>query len=259
MSGVAAGAAVLYDCRVTHRRHAVPRLRFAYRLLYLLVDIDRLDAVAQSLWLFSHNAFNLFGVDDRDHGGRRRGALRVWAETTLRAAGLAPDGGRIRLLCLPRICGYAFNPLSLWYCESRDGRLRAVIAEVRNTFGERHSYVLERAGDAIGWTQAIDKDKVFHVSPFLELQDSCYRFRVEAPAGRLRVAIHETLRGVPVLDASMAGQRHSLSSAALLRALLGMPWLGVKVVAAIHWQALRLWWRRAPFFSKPLPPSSEIS
>lgn len=259
MNGVATGIASLYDCRVVHCRHAAPRLRFGYRLFYLLVDIDRLDDLSQALWLFSHNAFNLFGIDDRDHGSRRRGGLREWAEAALRGAGIAPDGGCIRLLCLPRICGYAFNPLALWYCESRDGRLQAVIAEVRNTFGERHSYVLERGGAAVEWLQAIDKDKVFHVSPFLELQGSRYRFRVEAPAERLRVAIREILHGMPVLDANLSGRRRRLSSVALLRVLLGMPWIGVKVIVAIHWQALRLLWRRAPFHSKPLPPSSEIS
>ncbi|WP_028080415.1 DUF1365 domain-containing protein [Solimonas soli] len=251
--------AALYDCRVVHRRHLAPALRFRYRLLYLLVDIDQIEALSRSLWLFSYNRFNLFSLHDRDHGGRRPGALRAWAEDALRAAGIVPDGGRIRLLCLPRLLGYAFNPLSLWYCEARDGRLRAVIAEVRNTFGERHSYVLERGGAAIDWLQPIAKDKVFHVSPFLDLRGGRYRFRLEAPGERLRVAIHETLHGAAVLDAGMAGERRALSSGALLRALLGMPWMTVKVVVAIHWQALRLFLRRAPFYPKPLPPSSEIS
>lgn len=253
-----ADAASLYDCQVMHRRHVAPSLRFRYRLFYLLLDVDRLDALSRALRLFSHNGFNLVSVHDRDHGSGAPGGLRAWAQTVLQGAGIALPGGRIRLLCLPRVLGFAFNPLSLWYCEDRGGRLRAVIAEVRNTFGERHSYLLDGAGEAIDWQRPVDKDKVFHVSPFLDVAGR-YRFRLEAPGAALRLAIHETCEGTPLLDASLAGRARALSDRRLLASVARMPWVTFKVVLAIHWQALRLWRAGASVRRKPSPPSLEVS
>jgi uncharacterized protein len=255
---MAAVGASLYDCRVTHRRHAAPQLRFSYRLFYLLVDIDQLDALPLALRLFSHNRANLVSLHDRDHGSGAPAALRSWAEGLLRGAGIDLQGGRIRLLCLPRVFGFAFNPLSLWYCEDRAGVLRAVIAQVRNTFGERHSYLLDGAGRPLDWQHPVDKDKVFHVSPFLDVAGR-YRFRLEAPGAALRLTIHETRDEAPLLDASLTGRARALSDPSLLASVARMPWVTVKVVLAIHWQALRLWLAGAAIRRKPAAPSLEVT
>ena len=184
----------LYPARVMHRRLVAPLYRFVYTVFYLLIDLDRIDDAARSARLFSHNRFNLLAFHDRDHGDGQPLGLRPWAEGLLRQQGIELDGGRIRLLCMPRLLGFAFNPISLWYCEHRDGKLRAVIAEVRNTFGEKHSYVLASGGAPMAYEQAQDKDKSFHVSPFFDLVGR-YRFLLSEPGERLRVAIHETREG----------------------------------------------------------------
>jgi DUF1365 family protein len=245
--------ACLYATRVMHRRRVAPYYRFLYRVFYLLVDIDRLDEAAQHCALFSHNRFNLLSLHDADFGARSRGGLRTWAETLLAQQGIDLAGGRIRLLTLPRLLGFAFNPISLWYCEHRDGRLRAVIAEVSNTFGERHCYVLASAGAPLTYEQEFQKEKCFHVSPFFDTVGR-YRFRLTAPEQRVRVAIHETREGVPILDAVLAGERRPLGNAAILKLALAMPLMTFKVVAGIHWEALKLWLRGARFHRKPPPP-----
>jgi len=245
--------ACLYAAQVMHRRLVAPYYRFIYRVFYLLLDIDRIDEAAGCSRLFSHNRFNLLSFHDADHGDGRPGGLRAWAEQVLAAQGIALDGGRIRLLALPRLFGFAFNPISLWYCEHADGRLRAVIAEVRNTFGERHSYLLASDGAPLAYQQEHHKEKCFHVSPFLDVAGR-YRFRLTEPAARLRIAIHETRDGRPLLDATLAGERRPLHSAGILRLAAAMPLMTLKVVAGIHWEALKIWLRGARFRKKPQPP-----
>ena len=254
--------AALYAARVMHRRRVAPLYRFVYRLFYLLWDIDRIDEALRGRWLVSHNRFNLLAVYDCDHGDGSVGGLRRWADAQLAAQGIGSATGRIRLLALPRVLGYAFNPIALWYCDGADGRLRAVIAEVRNTFGERHAYVLDygtaSAAGADPYQQQIDKHKCFHVSPFFDVVGR-YRFALSEPGERLRVAIHETRDGQPLLDATLAAERIPLRDASVLKAVLGTPWMTVKVVAAIHWQALKLWLRGARFHRKPVPPAEPVS
>ncbi|MBL6749636.1 MAG: DUF1365 domain-containing protein [Nevskia sp.] len=250
-------AAALYTARVMHRRRVAPFYRFVYRLFYVLVDVDRVAEAAAGLRLFSHNRFNLAAFHDRDHGDGS-GALRAWAERVLAGGGIALDGGRIRLLALPRLLGFAFNPLSLWYCEHRDGGLRAVIAEVRNTFGEKHCYLLAAGGLPLQDSTPLEKDKCFHVSPFLDTAGR-YRFVLSLPGERLRVAIHESRLGQPILDATLAAERRPLTDGALLRLAAAMPLMTLKVVAGIHWQALKLWLRGAKFHRKPRPPELPVT
>ena len=249
--------ACLYDCRVMHRRRVPPYYRFVYRLFYLFVDIDCVGADCSGLRWLSHNRFNLVSFHDRDHGDGS-GELRGWAERLLGEAGIRLEGGRIRLLSLPRLFGYAFNPITLWYCEHANGSLRAVIVQVSNTFGEKHCYLLHADGSVMPYAVELAKDKCFHVSPFFDLVGR-YAFTLEEPAQRLRVVIHEARAGEPILDATLAGERQPLSDTALLRLLAAMPLMTVKVVAAIHWQALKLWLRGARFHRKPPPPALPAS
>ena len=254
---LASEAACFYSCRVMHRRLVAPFYHFVYRVFYLLLDIDRIDAVARGPRLFSHNRFNLLAFHDRDHGDGS-GALRPWAEQVLGGGGIDLAGGRIRLLAMPRLLGHAFNPISLWYCEHRDGSLRAIIAEVRNTFGEKHCYLLSAGGGAMPYEGQYEKDKCFHVSPFFDLVGR-YRFTLGEPGERLRVAIHETREGRGILDATVAGQRVVLRDGAILKLVALMPLMTLKVVAGIHWEALKIWLRGGKFHRKPEPPQLGVS
>lgn len=251
-------AGSLYPSRVMHRRLVAPLYRFVYRLFYLLLDVDRIGELDRTLRLFSHNRFNLVSFHDRDHGGGEPGGLRAWAERMLAAEGVRLDGGRIRLLCLPRLLGFAFNPIAVWYCEHRDGSLCAVIVEVRNTFGERHSYLIASGGRPLTYEGPHEKEKCFHVSPFMDLAGG-YSFRFSEPGETVRVLIHETRAGAPLLDATLAGERAALTDGRLLAQVAAMPWMTLKVVVGIHWEALKLWLRGARFHRKPEPPALEYT
>ena len=250
--------AALYPSRVSHRRLSPKAYRFVYRVFYLLVDIDRLDETSNRLRLFSRNRFNLLSFHDRDHGRGEPGGLRLWAESLLHERGVELAGGRIRLLSLPRVFGYGFNPISLWYCEHADGSLRAVIAEVHNTFGERHSYLLASGGAAMPYQQVHEKDKCFHVSPLMDMEGR-YRFEFTDPAERSRLVIQEYRRGELLMVATLAGERRALTDGNILKQVLTMPWMALKVVAGIHWEALKIWLRGTKFHSKPAPPGHEAS
>lgn len=266
MKAGTAEAGVLYAARVSHRRRIAPLYRFVYRVGYALWDVDRIDEAVRGLHFASYNRFNLLSVHDADHGDGTRGGLRRWAESLLREAGIEPDGGRIRLLALPRVLGFAFNPIAMWYCEDRAGRLQALIAEVNNTFGEKHCYLLDAraredaasTSEALAYEQPLFKDKCFHVSPFLEVAGR-YRFVLSEPGERLRLAIHESRDGLPVLDAVLAAERRPLNDTQIMKWVLGMPWMTLKVVAGIHWEALKIWLRGAGFHSKPAPPAQPVT
>lgn len=250
-------AGLLYRATVMHRRHVAPFYRFVYRVFYVLVDVDRLDELHARVPLFSHNRFNLLALHDRDHGDGVSG-LRVWAERVLRAHDVDLVGGRIRLLAFPRVLGRVFNPISLWYCEHADGSLRAVIAEVRNTFGEKHSYVLASGGRPLAYGEMKEKEKCFHVSPFFDTAGR-YRFDISEPGARLRVAIQLKDRDAPQLDATISAERRALNNAAILKQVAALPLLAAKVVLSIHWQALKIWLRGGVFHRKPAPPRVDIS
>lgn len=256
-SNAACEDAVLYSARVMHRRRVAPFYRFVYRVFYVLLDVDRIAETARRHRLFSYNRFNLLSVFDADHAVAP-GGLRAWVDRSLAERGIRLHGGRVRLLCMPRVLGFVFNPISLFYCEDAAGELRAVIAEVRNTFGERHCYVLEADGAPLAWDAPLDKTKRFHVSPFLAVEGA-YRFRLQRPDGRLRVAISAHGPDGPLLDTVLSGQARAFDAPHILRTAAAMPWMTLKVVAAIHWQALKIWLRGARFHRKPQPPPQETS
>lgn len=242
-----AGSA-LYIGHVMHRRLRPRAHRLRYRLFSLLLDLDEIDAVAARLRLFSRGRFNLFAFHDRDHGDGSTRSLRTQVEALLAQAGL-PYGGAIRLLTMPRILGFAFNPLSVWFCHDIAGALTAIIYEVNNTFGERHSYLLPVAADAGDEVQQ-SVVKRFHVSPFLPMAMT-YAFRVRPPAEQLGIAITAADGEGPVLVAVHQARRAELTDAALISAAVTRPLLTFKVVAGIGWEALRLWLKRVPVHRHP--------
>jgi len=262
-------ASAMYAGSVMHQRLRPARHRLQYRLFSLLLDLDELPVLARRLRLFSLNRFNLFSLHERDYGsgvvGNHGAGLRAYVEQQLRAGHLA-TGGAIRLLTMPRILGHAFNPLSVYFCHALDGTLAAILYEVNNTFGERHSYLLpvdrhvEREGpDRETLVQRCAKQ--FHVSPFLEL-DMNYEFRVDPPdakrSGLSVGVIASDAQGV-VLNARLDAQRRPLDDAALARVFVTHPLLTLKVVAAIHWEALRLLAKGVRFRAKPASPVHSVT
>jgi DUF1365 family protein len=239
-----------------HRRLFPVRYRFSYPVFSLLLDLDRLEEARSRL--LSVNRLNLLAFHESDHGPRDGSPLRPWADDLLARRGIDLEGGPIRLLCFPRLLGYAFNPLSIWYCSHRDGSLRAVICEVRNTFGEGHFYLLHEQGRPMPWPARGGAEKRFHVSPLMGMEGH-YEFRLERPGDRLGVLIRQFTPDGLMLVASQNGEGRALSDRGLLRALARTPLMTFKVMAAIHWQALRIWLRGASFFPKPEPPHNEVS
>ncbi|MBV8123666.1 MAG: DUF1365 family protein [Paucibacter sp.] len=248
----------IYIGRVMHQRLRPRRHRLSYRVFSLLIDIDELPALGRRLRLFSVGRFNLFGFDPRDYGDRSGADLRGQVETQLQAARL-PPGGKILLLTMPRILGHVFNPLSVWFCHApgADGPLQAIVYEVSNTFGERHSYLIPVADAA---APIVDQrcDKQLYVSPFNGMAQR-YRFRVVPPGATVSVgvSVHDDLGAV--LNARLDGRHEPLGDGALMRVFFTHPLLTLKVVAAIHWEALRLWLKRVPLQTRPSPPAPSVT
>jgi hypothetical protein len=213
------------------------RHRLRYRLFMMLFDLDEIAALAQACRLLSCDRFNLFGFHTRDHGDGSATPLRAQIETRLLQAGIALAGGPIRLLCMPRILGYVFNPISVYYCHAADGVLRAMVYEVTNTFGERHSYLIPVEDPSQPIRQSCAKR--LHVSPFMDM-DMTYDFRLTQPEDSVALAITARDDGGAVLAALFAGRRSALSDSALLQAFFTYPLLTFAVVAGIHWEALKL-------------------
>ena len=246
----------LYFGTVTHQRLKPVRHELNYRVFSLLLDLDELPALARRLRLFSHNRFNLFSFHDRDHGLRDGTSLRPYVEGQLARAGIALGGGPIRLLTFPRVLGYVFNPLSIYFCHDADARLRAILYEVSNTFGEQHSYLIPVSGQDGLVSQSCAKE--FYVSPFMEM--ACrYEFRLSAPGETIAVYIRQSDRAGPILHASLAGARAELTDRTLARAFLTHPLMTLKVIGGIHWEALRLWRKGLKILPRPAPPADPVT
>jgi DUF1365 family protein len=249
----------IYRGQVVHTRFRPVRHRLRQKMLWLLLDLDELPNLSRRLRLFSLNRLNLMDFRDRDHGTGSNVPLRMQIEQHLREAGMEPDGGPIRVLCMPRLLGTVFNPLSVFFCYRVDGRLLALLYEVNNTFGERHSYLIPVAeADARGPVVRQSCSKQFHVSPFMDMSMT-YHFRVTLPEERAMVAIEARDACGAVIVATYVGTRYALTDVGLLRAFIAQPLLAAQVLGRIHWEALRLWRKGLRLRSKPSPPSDAVS
>jgi uncharacterized protein len=253
----------LYVGSVMHRRLRPRRHRLRYRVFWMLLDLDEIDRLPRALRLFSRNRFNAVSFYDADHGDGSSTPLRAQIERHLAAAGIARGGGAIRLLCMPRIFGYGFNPLSVYFCYERNGLLAAILYEVHNTFGERHSYLIPtgRHVSAGNFADAVIDQKcpkVFYVSPFMDMAMT-YQFRVTAPQERVSVAISTADADGVMLVAALSANRRALTDAALLHVLVTHPLLTLRVVGAIHWHALRLLLKGVRLRARPQPPAAPVT
>lgn len=253
---MAAAQAMIGTGLVRHHRLRPRDHAFAYRTYFLMLPLRALRQ--RPVPALARNRFGLLSFFDRDHGDGGDDAL-AWLDGLLRAEGVYATGetaGEAWLQTYPRVLGFAFKPVSFWYCERADGTLAAIVAEVNNTFGERHCYLL--AGPALGWGRELAAAKVFHVSPFCEVRGG-YRFRFMRTADRVVARVDHDDEAGPLLETSVSGRLRPLDAVSVRGAFFGMPLMTLAVVARIHWQALRLWLMRVPFVRKPAPPPEFVT
>ncbi len=238
-----------------HGRKGEVRNAFRYGVDYVLLDPE---APARKGWLFARNRTALFSVLDRDHGGAPgHGEGAAWVRKALSAHDVK-DPAQIELLAQPRVMGHVFNPVSFWLCYDDADALYAVIAEVTNTYGDRHCYLCQRDDQApITPQDKISATKIFYVSPFQQVQGT-YGFRFDVNATRIGIWIDLT-DGDGGVTATLTGARRPLSGLSVLRALLRRPFGSRRVLALIHWQALKLWWKGARFQTRPEPPVQDLT
>ena len=245
---------------VHHSRLRPARNSFNYGVYFLRLPLRSMHGVALQSRLFSHNRFNLLSIYDCDHGDGRQPLLQ-WIDSILKQENIADADGEVWLQTFPRVLGYVFNPVSFWFCHRRDGALRAVLCEVSNTFGERHCYLLNKDAP-IADGDELTARKVFHVSPFCQVEGG-YRFQFRRSQHE---TCEETLARIDYHDnegtlllTSITGSSLVLNDRSITQALLRFPLMTFMVIARIHWQALKLWIKRVPFYRKPTLPIKEIS
>jgi len=243
----------LYVGHVQHRRLRPRVHRLRYRFFWTLLDLAELDLIARRCALFSRERFNLFSFHEADHlasGGNLRGQI----EALLAQAGVMA-GGAIRVMCMPRILGFVFNPISLFFCHQPDGALVAMIYEVNNTFGQRHCYFFAvQDGPVISH----GCDKELYVSPFMTMRMR-YEFTVTQPAEQHALKINGFDDDGMLIVTNFMGRRREISDATLLASFLSHPMLTLKVVAGIHFEALLLWLKGIRIVPRPAPPGSNVT
>ncbi|MGJ8611853.1 MAG: DUF1365 domain-containing protein [Octadecabacter sp.] len=238
-----------------HARHGETKNAFRYSIDYVLLDAENTPAHPS---LFARNSRALMSLYDLDHGGApKAGNGAVWVRDVLAQRGL-DVAGRIDLLAQPRVLGHVFNPVSFWLCYGLDDKLQVVIAEVSNTFGDRHSYICHHDDlRAITKADTITAQKVFHVSPFQDIAGG-YTFRFDIQPDRIGVWIDFT-NGAGGVIATLTGPRKPLTNAGILRAMLRRPFGSRRVLALIHWQAAKLWWKGVKYRVRPKPPTNDVT
>ncbi|QCU89911.1 DUF1365 domain-containing protein [Thiomicrorhabdus sediminis] len=240
----------LYIGQVMHQRFFPFEYRFNYGVFSLRVDIDEIESETDSLAILSFDRFNLLSLYRRDFGARSEQSWRSWFEQLLLYYGVHNKFARIELVCMPRCLGYQFNPLAMWYGYDEQGQLIAVVAEVSNTFGQWHHYVLSDQGRPLNEKICAGADKEFHVSPFLNM--NChYRFRLRKPDLNYQLGIYETQNQRPVLNAIQVAKEQDLVNSNLLKAFLKLPFNSFKVIVMIHWWAMKIWFKGGKFHTTP--------
>jgi DUF1365 family protein len=245
------------DARIFHARSRPRKNAFRYGALYLLLPLTELSS-PRRIGLLSVDRANLFGIRTSDYGDGATPPAQ-WIRKVLDDWRMTEADGDVCLMTMPRIFGYAFNPVNFWFCFDKAQQLRAVLAEVNNTFGERHSYLCFRDDHGpVGPQETLRSHKTFHVSPFLQVQGE-YSFRFSAQPEQVTIAIDHTDKDGPLLRTSVAGRATQLTALQLVRVLLRNPLTPFKVIALIHYQAVKLYLKGVRHFGKPEAPAIPIS
>ena len=249
-------ASKLFFGHVMHQRMFPMTYQFTYKVFGLLIDIDLIEQEASSLRWLSLERFNLLSLRKQDHGPRDGTAWRPWVEQTLSDAGIH-NVSRIRLSCFPRVLGYGFNPISVWYCDGQDGETVAIISEVSNTFGDAYHYVHHHEGKSLQWPVECIAEKRFYVSPFIN-KDQQYHFKFSQAKASFGILINEYQNDQLHFIASQNSKIETLNNLHLLKAFFMMPMMSFKIMLMIHWHALKIWIRGGKFHSYDKKQQQEV-
>ncbi len=251
--------AYVYSGNLVHKRLRPVKHELRYRVFSLLLDVKKIDQTANRLRLFSYNRFNLFSFYDSDHGPGDGASILQHVDALLRAAGVNQPVHKVLMLCYPRVLGYGFNPLTTYYAMNKSGGLEIAIYEVNNTFGERKTYVVPVSpGEQSNGVIAQTCPKQLYVSPF-NSGDGEYSFRISPPGDRLILGVSLRTSNGPLLKTYFTGERKALTDQFLLTAFIKRPLQSMKVTAAIHLEAFRLWRKGLKLVKRPAPPAEPVS
>ena len=246
---------IIYDGKVIHRRFKPKEHYFKYKVFSLLIDIDELEIIQKKIKIFSYNKFNIISFFDIDHGPRDGTPIKDWVIDNLKKIGINNEKIQIKLFCYPRIFGYVFNPLSIFFIYDQNSKLISILYEVKNTFGEQHTYVFKTNDDKIITNNCTKK---FHVSPFINMECQYY-FRVLKNSEKISIIIDQKDEHGKLLYASQDGIKIDLNNKNLILSYLRHPLMTFKIIAAIHFEAFKLWIKGIKFVKKKLNIKNNIS
>jgi len=245
----------IYNGTVIHKRFKPKMHFFKYKVFSLLIDLSELNTLDKKINLFSYNKFNLISFFDKDHGERDGSSLVEWVKNNLRENEINTENIKIRLLCYPRILGYVFNPLSVFYVYDNNEQLISILYEVKNTFGEQHTYIFKLENNNLLQHNC---EKKFHVSPFIEMNCN-YFFRILKPAEKISVIIDQYQSNEKILYASQDGKRTDFTNSELIKSYLKHPLMTFKIISAIHFEAFKLWVKGIKFIKKKIKLRNNIT
>tara|TARA_B100000965_G_scaffold146016_1_gene121692 strand:+ start:92 stop:853 length:762 start_codon:yes stop_codon:yes gene_type:complete len=246
----------IYNGKVIHKRFKPKEHFFKYNVFSLLIDLSELNQLDKEIKFFSFNKFNLISFFEKDHGNRDGSSLVEWVKKNLDENNIHCKDIKIKLLCYPRIFGYVFNPLSVFFIYNSNEKLSSILYEVKNTFGEQHTYIFKVDADLKLFQHNCSKK--FHVSPFIEM-DCNYFFRILKPEDKISVIIDQYQANEKILYASQDGKRVDFNSKELLKSYLKHPLMTFKIISAIHFEAFKLWTKGIKFIKKKLKIKNNIT
>ena len=246
----------IYTGNVIHKRFKPKKHYFKYKVFSLLIDLSEIKLLDQNLKIFSYNKFNIVSFYDKDHGARNGSSIKDWVISNLKKNKIDTENIQIKLLCYPRIFGYVFNPLSVFYIYDRSSNLISILYEVKNTFGEQHTYVFKTEINH-NLIQHTCKKK-FHVSPFIEM-DCTYLFRLLKPGNKISVIIDQNDNKGKILYASQDGVRSEINNINFIKSYLKHPLMTFKIIFAIHYEAFKLWSKGIKFIKKTLKIKNNLT
>ena len=246
---------LIYNGNVIHKRFKPKEHYFKYKVFSLLIDLDELNIIKEKIKIFSYNKFNILSFFDNDHGPRDGTSIKDWVKKNLKSIGIYEDAIQIKLLCYPRIFGYVFNPLSVFFIYNQHSELISILYEVKNTFGEQHTYIFKTNNHEVILNNC---SKKFYVSPFIEM-DCVYNFKVLKPSERISVIIDQRDKNGKLLYASQDGIAKDLNTKNLLFSFISHPLMTFKIIAAIHYESLKLWIKGIKLVRKKLKIKNNTS